>query len=113
VESPSVRVFGLPAGYFGTSMSAPHVSAIAALIIASGVLGPHPTVAQIVARLTSTATPLGANGSDPRHYGAGLVNAARATAPAGATGPTGPTGPTSPTGASGPTAPTGASGPTP
>ena len=63
VESPSVRVFGLPSGYFGTSMAAPHVSAIAALIIASGVIGPHPTVAQIIARLKSTATPLGANGT--------------------------------------------------
>ena len=107
--SPNVRVFGLPGGYIGTSMAAAHVSAIAALIIASGVIGRHPTVAQIIARLTSTATPLGANGNDPRHYGAGLVNAAKATAPAGATGPTGPT---SPTGPSGPTAPTGASGPT-
>ena len=44
VESPSLRVFGLPSGYFGTSMAAPHVSATAALVIASGVLGPHPTV---------------------------------------------------------------------
>jgi serine protease len=103
VESPSVRVFGLPSGYFGTSMAAPHVSAIAALIIASGVIGTHPTVAQIIARLKSTATPLGANGSDPRHYGAGLVNAAKATAPTGETGPTGPSGPTAPTGPSGAT----------
>ena len=39
----------------------------------------------------ATATPLGANGNDPRHYGAGLVNAAAATAPIGSTGPTGPT----------------------
>ena len=118
VASPSVRVFGLPSGYFGTSMSAPHVSAIAALIIASGVIGRHPTVAEIIARLKSTATPLGANGSDPLHYGAGLVNAARATAPAGSTGPTGPSGPTGSTGSTGltgstgPTQPTGPSGPT-
>jgi serine protease len=99
VASPSVRVFGLPSGYFGTSMAAPHVSATAALIIASGVFGRHPTVAQIIARLKSTATPLGANGDDPRHYGAGLVNAAAATAPIGPTGPTGPSGPSGPTGA--------------
>jgi serine protease len=111
VQSPSVRVFGLPPGYFGTSMSAPHVSAIAALIIASGVIGRHPTVAAIVARLKATATPLGANGNDPLHYGAGLVNAARATAPAGSTGPTGPSGPTGPTGPSGSTGPTQATGP--
>jgi serine protease len=94
VASPNVKTFGLPAGYFGTSMAAPHVSATAALIIASGVLGRHPTVAAIVARLRSTATPLGANGDDTRHYGAGLVNAAAATTPIGPTGPTGPSGPT-------------------
>jgi serine protease len=94
LASPSVRVFGLPSGYFGTSMAAPHVSATAALIIASGVLGRHPTVAAIIARLKSTATPLGANGNDTRHYGAGLVNAAAATTPSGPTGPTGPTGAT-------------------
>ena len=103
VESPSLRVFGLPSGYFGTSMAAPHVSATAALIIASGVLGAHPTVSDIVARLSATATPLGANGGDHRHYGAGLVNAAAATAPIGSTGPTGPSGPTGPTGSTGAT----------
>jgi serine protease len=64
----------------GTSMAAPHVSAIAALVVASGVIGPNPTPDQIEARLKSTATDLGKPGSDPR-YGAGLVNAGRATAP--------------------------------
>ena len=39
----SARVFGFPSGYEGTSMAAPHVSAAAALVIASGVLGPHPS----------------------------------------------------------------------
>ena len=39
----SPRRFGLPVGYEGTSMAAPHVAATAALIIASGVLGRHPT----------------------------------------------------------------------
>ncbi|MGA2469234.1 MAG: S8 family serine peptidase [Solirubrobacteraceae bacterium] len=92
---PDPRVFGLPDGYYGTSMAAPHVSATAALVIASGVLGPHPTVAEIVARLEATATPLGPNGvDDPTHYGYGLVNAAAATAPTGSTGPTGTSGPT-------------------
>ena len=33
----SVKNFGLPSGYRGTSMAAPHVSAVAALVIASGV----------------------------------------------------------------------------
>jgi serine protease len=100
---PNVRHFALPGGYFGTSMAAPHVSAIAALVIASGVLGPHPTVAAIIARLESTATPLGAGGNDPYHYGAGLVNAAAATAPIGSTGSTGTTGSTGGSGASGST----------
>jgi serine protease len=78
----SPRRFGLPSGYDGTSMAAPHVSATAALIIASGVLGPHPTPAQIVARLKATARPLGGP-SDHTLYGAGLVDAAAATAPGG------------------------------
>jgi serine protease len=78
----SPRRFGLPAGYEGTSMAAPHVTATAALIIASGVIGRHPTPAQIVARLRATATKLG-GGGDIRLYGAGLVNAAAATAPGG------------------------------
>jgi serine protease len=78
--SRSVRSFGLPGGFVGTSMAAPHVSATAALIIASGVIGPNPTPAQIEARLKATATDLGTPGRDSR-YGAGLVNAARAVTP--------------------------------
>ncbi|HEY4098285.1 MAG TPA: S8 family serine peptidase, partial [Baekduia sp.] len=34
--------FGIPSGYEGTSMAVPHVSATAALVIASGILGPDP-----------------------------------------------------------------------
>ena len=78
----SPRRFGLPLGYEGTSMAVPHVAATVALIIASRVLGPHPTPAQITARLQATATKLG-GGGDERLYGAGLVNAAAATAPGG------------------------------
>ncbi len=78
----SVRRFGLPSGYEGTSMAAPHVSATAALIIASGVLGRHPTPAQITARLRATARELG-GGGDERLYGVGLVNAGAATARGG------------------------------
>lgn len=78
----SYTKFGMPSGYEGTSMATPHVAATAALIIASGVLGRHPTPAQIVARLKATATKLG-GGGDERLYGAGLVNAAAATAPVG------------------------------
>jgi len=78
----SYRKFGLPSGYEGTSMATPHVAATAALIIASGVLGRDPTPAQITARLKATARKLG-GGGDERLYGAGLVNAAAATAPGG------------------------------
>jgi serine protease len=72
--------FGLPRDWYGTSMAAPHVSAVAALVIASGVLGPHPSPDRILTRLEQTATPLG--GAKPnKDYGFGLVNAAAATAP--------------------------------
>ena len=78
----SPRRFGFPSGYEGTSMASPEVAATAALIIASGVLGRHPRPAQVAARLRATARPLGGPG-DSRLYGAGLVNAAAATAPGG------------------------------
>ncbi len=78
----SPRRFGLPSGYEGTSMATPHVAATAALIIASGVLGHHPTPAQIAARLRATARRIG-GGGDERLYGAGLLDAAAATAPGG------------------------------
>jgi serine protease len=75
----SVSTFGLPGGYRGTSMAAPHVSAVAALVIASGVLGPDPSPHAIELRLKATARDLGPPGYDTR-YGAGLVDAAKATA---------------------------------
>ena len=78
----SVRRFGLPSGYEGTSMASPHVAATAALIIASRVLGRNPTPAQIIARMRATARKLG-GGGDERLYGAGLVDAGAATAPGG------------------------------
>jgi serine protease len=77
----SVRKFGLPTGYMGTSMAAPHVTATAAMVIASGVIGPDPTPAAIEKRLKDTADDLGKPGPDSR-YGWGKVDAARATAPA-------------------------------
>ena len=70
-------------GYEGTSMATPHVAATAALIIASGVLGTHPTPAQLTARLRATARKLGGGGDESLLYGAGLVDAAAATAPGG------------------------------
>jgi serine protease len=78
----SLHRFGIPSGYEGTSMATPQVTATAALIIASGVLGRHPTPAQITARLRATARKLG-GGGDERLYGAGLVDAAAATAAGG------------------------------
>ncbi len=74
------RRFGIPDTYQGTSMAVPHVSAVAALVIASGVLGPDPSPAAVERRLETTATDLGPPGRD-RRYGAGLLNAARATDP--------------------------------
>ncbi|HET9440189.1 MAG TPA: S8 family serine peptidase [Longimicrobiales bacterium] len=60
-------------GASGTSMAAPHVSGVAALIASTGVSGP----AAIRARLQQTADDLGQPGVDPA-YGSGRVNAARA-----------------------------------
>jgi serine protease len=71
--------FGLPNGWYGTSMAAPHVAAAAALIIASGVLGARPTAGQVLTRLESTATPLGPAPHPNQTYGYGLLNAAAAT----------------------------------
>ncbi len=59
-------------------MAAPHVSATAALVIASGVLGKSPTPSQIECRLKATARPLGIPGPN-RTYGWGLVDAGAAT----------------------------------
>jgi len=69
--------FSLPPSY-GTSMAAPEVSATAALVIASRVLGPHPSPDKILARLEQTATPLGGGQPNP-DYGYGLINAGAAT----------------------------------
>ena len=78
----SPRKFGIPLGYEGTSMATPHVSATAALIVASGVLGRNPSPSLVLARMTATARKLG-GGGDEAAYGAGLVDAAAATAPGG------------------------------
>jgi len=71
------RRFRLPSGYQGTSMAAPHVSAVAALVIATKRLGKNPKPRRIAAHLRQTALDLGPDGYDPR-YGHGLVDAAAA-----------------------------------
>jgi len=81
-KGTSPRVFGMPGGYEGTSMAAPHVAATAALVIASGVLGSDPTPSAVRKRLLQTATPLGGE-SDRVDYGHGLLNAGAATARSG------------------------------
>jgi serine protease len=73
------RRFGFPGGVEGTSMATPHVSAAAALVIASRVLGSHPSAEQVRVRLEQTAQPLG-SGRPNLDYGWGLLDAGAATA---------------------------------
>ena len=72
-----VRTFGLPGGYEGTSMAAPHVSGVAALVVASGRLGRRPSPRALEEHLERTARDIGTPGFDPR-YGYGLLDAAAA-----------------------------------
>jgi serine protease len=75
--STSLASFGLPSGYYGTSMAAPHVAGVAALLIASRRLGPRPTPAAVERHIERTARDLGPAGFDDR-YGHGLIDAAAA-----------------------------------
>jgi serine protease len=78
--------FGFPSGWFGTSMAAPDVSAAAAMVIASGVIGQHPTPAAIQNRLEATAKPLG-SGRPNNAYGYGLLDVGAATSKGGPLAP--------------------------
>jgi serine protease len=75
------RHFGLPRRFVGTSMAAPHVSAAAALVIATHLLGKHPSPMAVERRLEATAVDVGTPGFD-EVYGAGRLDAAAATDPA-------------------------------
>ena len=74
--------FAEPNFYVGTSMAAAHVSGVAAMVLASGVLPlakRHSTLdAQVSSRLMNTARSIDIS---PLEQGAGLIDAARATAP--------------------------------
>jgi serine protease len=74
-----VRHFRL-VGFEGTSFASPHVSAIAALLIATKRLGSHPRPAEVRRRIVDTARDIGPAGYDS-HYGAGMVDAAAALSP--------------------------------
>jgi serine protease len=71
--------FGYPGGYEGTSMAAAHVSGVAALVIASRVVGSSPTAVECQLEVSArhSDSQLG-QPYDPRLFGAGLVDAAAA-----------------------------------
>jgi serine protease len=82
LKAGNTRLFAEPGDYVGTSMATAHVSGVAAMILASGVLSPKLKGAKlavaVASRLEGTARSLGL----PRtEQGAGLIDAARATDP--------------------------------
>jgi serine protease len=81
LKGGSTRIFGEPGNYIGTSMAAAHVSGVAAMVLASGVI-PHKLLrgrqkaTQVTKRLARTARGLG---HTRFHEGAGLIDAGLAT----------------------------------
>ena len=82
LKGGNTRRFGEPGSYIGTSMAAAHVSGVAAMVLASGVLeqgvSPRGKVNRLVRRLSSTARDLGLSHD---RQGAGLIDAGAATDP--------------------------------
>jgi serine protease len=82
LKGSNPRRFGEPGSYIGTSMAAAHVSGVAAMVLASGVLkpgaSPQGTVNELTRRLRRTARSLGL---PTALQGAGLIDAGQATDP--------------------------------
>ncbi len=82
LDGASTRLFAIPGNYVGTSMAAAHVSGVAAMVLASGVLSkrltPQARVDAVARRLRTTARSIGLPAAQ---QGAGLIDAAAATAP--------------------------------
>jgi serine protease len=78
-DGPRYTNFGYPGGFEGTSMAAAHVSGVAAMVIAGGLVGSSPTAVecQLEGTARRTDSQLG-QPYDPRLFGAGLVDAAAA-----------------------------------
>jgi serine protease len=80
LRSPSTALFGEPDRYVGTSMAAAHVSGVAAMVLASGVLDknlpPEDKVNAAYRQLRATARDLGL---PSEREGAGLIDAGKAT----------------------------------
>jgi serine protease len=79
----TTSLFGIPSNYVGTSMAAAHVSGVAAMVLASGTIGPQhkskkARVDAVARRLRKTARSLGL---PPTQQGAGLIDAGAATEP--------------------------------
>jgi serine protease len=82
LKAGSTRRFGEPGSYIGTSMSAAHVSGVAAMVLASGTVRRKRTpgrVSAVTKRLRRTARDLG---QPETRQGAGLIDASAATLPA-------------------------------
>lgn len=80
-DGQGYKRFGYPTDYRGTSMAAAHISGVAAMVIASRVVGRSPSPAAVECQLEATARNTDAELGqpyDPALFGAGLVDAAAA-----------------------------------